>query len=109
MEEDTMPVIKTFFTVEDGYAGAVRAHAVATRILTCANRDSQWAHDFRIMAGTAEIRTTSRRPKQGPGASSLGGTSDDPTLRHCIRRAQLEAADDGVAWFLWSHDSKGVG
>jgi uncharacterized protein (DUF736 family) len=109
MEEDTMPVIKTFSTVEDGYADAVRAHAVASRILTCANRDSQWAHDFRIMAGTAEIRTTWRRLEQGPGASSLRGTSDDPVLRHCIRRAQLEAADDGAAWFLRSQDSKGVG
>lgn len=104
-----MPVISTFSPVEDGYAGAVRAHAVATKVPTCTNRGSEWARGFGIMAGAAEITTIWRRTKQGPGASDLSGMCDVPTLQKCIRRAQLEAADDGVAWFLRSQDRKGEG
>jgi len=103
-----MPVIGTFSTVKDGYAGTIRTLTMTAKVSILANdrKESEGAPDFRIMAGPAEIGAAWRKIKQGSEETYLRVKLDDPTLPQPIWGALLESSDDGVARLIWRRDKK---
>ena len=101
-----MPVIGTFSTVKDGYAGTIRTLTVTAKVSILANdrKESDAAPDFRIVTGTAEIGAAWRRSKRGSEGTYLRVKLDDPSLPQPIWGALLETSEDGVARLLWRRD-----
>jgi uncharacterized protein (DUF736 family) len=103
-----MPVIGTFATVKDGYAGTIRTLTMSTKVRMVANdrKEGETAPDFRIMAGGSEIGVAWRKTKQGSEETYLRVKLDDPALPQPIWGALIEATEDGVARLLWRRDKR---
>lgn len=102
-----MPVIGTFSTVKDGYAGTIRTLTMMAKVRMIANdRKEGDAPDFRIMLGPTEIGAAWRRTKKGSEETYLLVKLDDPALPQPIWGVLLEATEDGVVRLLWRRDRK---
>ena len=104
-----MPVIGTFSAVKDGYAGSIRTLMLNGRVRIIANdrKTTEWAPDFRISLGAAEIGAAWRKTKHGTEQSYLRVRLDDPAWPQPIWGVLLESTDDGVMRLIWSRDKRG--
>ena len=103
-----MPVIGTFSTAKDGYAGTIRTLTLNAKVSIVANdrKEGSAAPDFRILAGSSEIGAAWRQTKQNSEETYLRVKLDDPALPQPIWGALLEATEDGTARLLWRRDRK---
>lgn len=103
-----MPVIGTFSTVKDGYAGSIRTLTLNGRVKIAAinRKESENAPDFRVLLGATEIGAAWRKTKQGTEQSYLRIRLDDPSWPQPIWAVLIEATEDGILRLIWSRQRR---
>jgi uncharacterized protein (DUF736 family) len=103
-----MPVIGTFSSTQEGYAGSITTLTLNAKVSIIVNerKDADNAPDFRILAGATEIGAAWRKLNQSSLKSYLRVKLDDPALPQPIWGVLLEASPDGVARLVWQRERK---
>ncbi len=103
-----MPVIGTFSTVTDGYAGSIRTLMLngLVKITAIERKDSPRAPDFRVELETAEIGAAWRKTKTGTEQSYLRVRLDDPSWPQPIWAVLMETTEDGILPLIWSRQKR---